>query len=189
MKKSWLSFSFINFLIISLVKFFVLVYVCVYIWSFYIWDTRTGTFTLIKCLFFYLEILLSFIIFIQKHYYHLHYYFYYYCYYSLVYCNYLPIFTKVTTYILTLYWFQNWFSFRQCFFLNSMLWFFVDFSSLVLCHFFPRGFLVVTINWETTGREFKSMNSSGIAYTYLSIPISKPFLISMFLFCFISIKS
>ena len=31
------------------------------------------------------------------------------------YCNYLPIFTIVTTHILTLYWFQIWFPFCQCF--------------------------------------------------------------------------
>ena len=78
MKKLWLSFSFINYLIISLC---VLVYVCVYVWSFHIKDTRTGTYTLIQCLFFYLEVLLFIIIFIHKQYYHFRYYFCYYCYY------------------------------------------------------------------------------------------------------------
>ena len=29
-------------------------------------------------------------------------------------------------------------------------------------------------------REFKSMNSSGIVFPYLSIPIGKPFLVSIF---------
>ena len=34
----------------QVIQVYVLVYVCVYIWSFYIQDTRTGTFTLIHCL-------------------------------------------------------------------------------------------------------------------------------------------
>ena len=57
---------------------------------------------------------------IHKHYCHFHYYFYYYCYiytviytviitvlFILLYCNYLPVFTIATIYILTLYWFQT----------------------------------------------------------------------------------
>ena len=40
-----------------------------------------------------------------------------------------------------------------------------------------------------TGGEFKSMNSSGIVYPYLSTSIGKPFLVSIFLFCSLQIKS
>ena len=50
-------------------------------------------------------------------------------------CNYLVVFTMLTTFILTLYWFQILFPFCHCFFLNSMLSFFGGFSSLVQCHF------------------------------------------------------
>ena len=41
----------------------------------------------------------------------------------------------------------------------------------------------------TTGGEFKSMNSSSIVYPYLSTRIGKPFLVSIFLFCSLPIKS
>ena len=62
-----------------------------------------------------------------------------------------------------------------------MLSFIVDFSNLVLCHF---SFLIVFQLSQlagTTGGEFKSVSSSGIVYAYLSTPIGKPFLVSVFL--------
>ena len=42
---------------------------------------------------------------------------------------------------------------------------------------------------SNSGGEFKSMNSSSIVYTYLSTPIGKLFLASIFLFCSLPIKS
>ena len=76
--------------------------------------------------FLYLKVLLFIIIFIRKHYYLFRYYFiisfiviiikYIIYQFSLFhYCNYLPLFTIVTSYILTLYWVQIWFSFCHCF--------------------------------------------------------------------------
>ena len=76
--------------------------------------------------FLYLKVLLFIIIFIHKHYYLFRYYFiisfiviinkYIIYQFSLFhYCNYLPLFTIVTSYILTLYWVQIWFSFCHCF--------------------------------------------------------------------------
>ena len=55
-------FQFYQLFNYQFIQIFVRIYLCVYIWSFYIKDTRTGTFTLIQCSFFfflYLEILLS----------------------------------------------------------------------------------------------------------------------------------
>ena len=61
-----------------------------------------------------------------------------------------------------------------------MLSFFVDFSNLFLCHFY---FTIAF--WG----EFKSLNSRGIVYPYLSTAIGKPFLVSIFYFCFLPIMS
>ena len=70
-----------------------------------------------------------------------------------------------------------------------MLLFFDDLSSLFLCHFsFPIAFRLSQLT-ATTGGEFKLMNSSGIVYPYLLTPISKPFLVSIYLFCPPPIKS
>ena len=41
----------------------------------------------------------------------------------------------------------------------------------------------------TTGGEFKSINSSGIVYSYDKTPIGKPFLVSIYLFCSLPISA
>ena len=70
-----------------------------------------------------------------------------------------------------------------------MLSFFVDFPNLILCHLsFLIAFRLSQLI-TTTGLEFKSMNSSVIVYPYLLTPIGKPFLVSIFLFCSLPIKS
>ena len=70
-----------------------------------------------------------------------------------------------------------------------MLSLFVDFSNLVLCHFsFPIAFRLWQLTATTRG-EFKSMNSSSIVYPYLPTLIGKLFLVSIFLFCSLLIKS
>ena len=66
-----------------------------------------------------------------------------------------------------------------------MLSFFVDFSNSFCAIFFPIAFRLSQLT-PITGREFKSMNSGDIVYPYLSTPIGKTFLVSTFLFCFVS---
>ena len=63
------------------------------------------------------------------------------------------------------------------------------FSSLVLCHCsLPIAFRLSQLT-AMTGGEFKSMNSSNIVYPYLSTLIGKLFLVNIFLFCSLLIKS
>ena len=70
-----------------------------------------------------------------------------------------------------------------------MLLFFNDLSSFFLCHFsFPIAFRLSQLT-ATTGGEFKLMNSSRIVYPYLLTPISKPFLVIIYLFCSRPVKS
>ena len=69
-----------------------------------------------------------------------------------------------------------------------MLLFFVDPSRLVLCYFsFPIAFRLSQLT-AITGGKFKLMNSSGIVYPYLSTPIGKLFLVSIYLFCSLPIS-
>ena len=69
-----------------------------------------------------------------------------------------------------------------------MLLFFVDLSRLVLCYFsFPIAFRLSQLT-AITGGKFKLMNSSGIVYPYLSTPIGKLFLVSIYLFCSLPIS-
>ena len=68
-----------------------------------------------------------------------------------------------------------------------MLLIFVDLSRLAQCHFFPMAFLLSQLN-ATTGGEFKLMNSSGIVYPLPFNAIGKPFLVSIYLFCSLSIS-
>ena len=83
----------------------------------------------------------------------------------------------------------NLIPFCHCFVLNSMLSFFCWFFKLCsVSFFFPHSSPVVTVNCDNRG-EFKSMNSSGIVYPYLSTLIGKPLLVSIFLFCSLPIKS
>ena len=125
MKEFWLSFSFINFLIISLFKF-----VCYFIFGCFTFKILGQALLLWFSMFVSLlrNIAIYYIIFIHKHYYHFQYYFYYYCFYYQVYCNYFTIFTMVTTFILTLYWFQIWFPF--CHFFLPKLY------AFIFCWFF-----------------------------------------------------
>ena len=119
-------------------------------------------------------------------------------------------FNTLTTYILANCWFKIWFPFClffvvclfvcflgvffclllfYFFFVNSMLSFFVNFSNFTLCHFsFPIAFRLSELTATAVG-EFKKMNSSGIVYPYLSNPIGKPFLVSIFLSCSLQIMS
>ena len=69
-----------------------------------------------------------------------------------------------------------------------MLLFFVDLSRLALCYFsFPIAFRLSQLT-AITGGKFKLMSSSGIVYPYLSTPIGKLFLVSIYLFCFLQIS-
>ena len=97
-------------------------------------------------------------------------------------------FSYCATYVLTLSWFQIWFPFVIVFFLNSLssiFWFLKPHCVL----FFPPITLRLLLITLTTGGVFKSMNSSGIVYPYLSTPIGKAFLTSIFLFCTLPMKS
>ena len=68
MKEFWLSFSFVNFLIINLFKS-----MCVYIFRLLrLRLVGQGIFTFIRCLFLHLELLLFITIFIHMAYYHFH---------------------------------------------------------------------------------------------------------------------
>ena len=64
-----------------------------------------------------------------------------------------------------------------------------DFGALNTAIFsFPIAFQSSELT-ELTEGEIKSMNSSSIVYPYLSTQIGKPFLVSIFLFCSLPIKS
>ena len=186
MKEFWLSFSFINFLIINLLKS-MCQFMCVYVWSFYNQDTRTGIFILIQCFFLYLEILLFIIIFIHKHYYHFHYLLFLLLLLSILQ---LPSNFYHSSYVHSKSLLISNLLCTLSFFLPKLyiIFFCQFFKSPSVPFFFPHSFSVVTVNCDNRG-EFKSMNSSGIVYTYLSTPIGNLFLVSIFLFCSLLIKS
>ena len=105
------------------------------------------------------------------------------------YGDYLLIFTIVTTYILTLLILKFDFHFDIAFFSQLCVIIFVDFSYLFLCHCSLTIAFRLPQLTATIGGELKSMNSNGIVYSYLSTPIGKPFLVSIFLLCSLPIKS
>ena len=70
-----------------------------------------------------------------------------------VYCNCLEIFTTLTTYVLTLYWFKIWFSFCYLFLSKLYVIIFCWFFKLrSVPFFFPHSFSVVTVNCDNRGR-------------------------------------
>ena len=77
-----------------------------------------------------------------------------------------------------------------CFVFQTLCYhFFVDFSNFTVCHFsFPIAFWLSQLTATAEG-EFKQINVSGIVYPYLSTPIGKPFLVSIFWSCSLPIKS
>ena len=133
-----------------------LVYVCV--WSFYIYDTRKRHFyfdsvfvTSLRSTL--LSFSLLFPLLLLYTYFH--------------YCNYLPIFTLVATYVLTLYWFQIWLLFCHCVLPKLYI---INF--LVLQAFFrffsPHIFPAVTVNCDK--REKTQINE--FEWHSLSLPFN-----------------
>ena len=77
--------------------------------------------------------------------------------------------------------------FAIVFFVNSLfITNFLIFQFFLCTIFFPITFWLSQLTATTWG-EFKTMNSSSIVYSYLSTLIGKPFSVSIFFFCSLSI--